>query len=75
MHELAKYLLKNAAYVVLFFAPVIFLFIGVRFFVPRENYSLAFVLIIVFCVLAVILIYDRATHRSVSYSEQAEALD
>ncbi len=75
MHEFAKYLLKNAASVILIFVPVVILFIGMRFFVPREDYSLVFVLVIVFCVIAIILIYDRATHRPISYSEQAQAPD
>ncbi len=75
MHELPKYLLKEAAYILLIFAPVVFLAIVMRFFVPREDYSLVFILVIIFCVVAIILIYDRATHRPISYREQAEALD
>jgi hypothetical protein len=71
MHELAKYLLKNAVYVILAFAPLIFLFIGMRFFVSREYYSLVFILVTIFCVIAIILIYDRATHRPISYREQS----
>jgi hypothetical protein len=73
MDELVKYLLKQVGYVILIFAPVAILIIGMKLFVPKENYMLIFTLIIILGITALILIYDRRTNRPISYSEEAEA--
>jgi hypothetical protein len=72
MHEFVKYLFREIGFVVLIFVPLAILLI-VMLFVPRENYTLVFSLFIIFGVVAIILIYDRVTHRPISYNEQVNA--
>ena len=72
MDEWVKYLLKQAGYVFLIFGPVTILLIGIRLFVSTKDRSFVLILATFFYVIIVILIHDRATHRPISYREQAE---